>query len=74
MDNPDDDTEHDLPFTSSGVVDVNTIVEVPDATTLNRLAQLKGDITANVVTGFKIQGVSRGWQNHSELQKLSIVL
>jgi len=74
MDNPDDDTEYDLPFTSSGVVDVNTIAEVPDATTLNRLAQLKGDITGNVVIGSKVRGLSRGWQNHSELQKLSIVL
>jgi len=60
MDNPDnddiadDDTNHDLPFTSSGVVDVNNIAEVPDATTLNRLAQLKGHITANVVTGSKV--------------------
>ena len=60
MDNPDnddiadDDTDHDLPFTSSGVVDVNNIAEVPDATTLNRLAQLKGHITANVVTGSKV--------------------
>jgi len=74
MDNPGDDTEHDLPFISSVVVDVNTIAEVPDATTLNRLTQLKGDITANVVTGFKVRGVLLGWQNHSELQKLSIVL
>ena len=50
----DDDTAHDLPFTSSGIVDVNNIAEVPDATTLNRLAQLKADITANVVTGSKV--------------------
>ena len=67
MDNPDDDditddnnagtdndTAHDLPFTSSGIVDVNNITEIPDATTLNRLAQLKGDITANVITGSKV--------------------
>ncbi len=68
MDNPDDDdiahdnahdtahddTAHDLPFTSSGIVDVNNITEIPDATTLNHLAQLKGDITANVVTGSKV--------------------
>ena len=57
MDNPDDDdddTADDLPFTSSGIVDVNNITEIPDVTTLNRLAQLKGDITANVVTGSKI--------------------
>ena len=61
MDNPDDDdttvdddTAHDLPFTSSGIVDVNNISEIPDATTLNRPAQLKGDITANVVTGSKV--------------------
>ena len=50
----DYDTAHDLPFTSSGIVDVNNIAEIPDATTLNRLAQLKGDITANVITGSKV--------------------
>ena len=55
MDDPDDDdTADDLPFTSSGVVDVNNIAEIPDVTTLNRLAQLKGDITANIVTSSKI--------------------
>jgi hypothetical protein len=68
MDNPDDDdiaddndnadsvndTAYDLPFTSSEIVDVNNIAEVPDATTLNRLAQLKVNITANVVTGSKV--------------------
>ncbi len=55
MDNPDnDDTADDLPFTSSGIVDVNNIAEIPDATTLNHLAQLKADITANVITGSKI--------------------
>ena len=55
MDNPDDDEGiGDLPFTSSGVVDVNNIAEIPEATTLNRLAQLKADVTANVVTGPKI--------------------
>jgi hypothetical protein len=50
----DNNTAHDLPFTSSGIVDVNNIAEIPNATTLNRLAQLKADITANVVTGSKI--------------------
>jgi hypothetical protein len=50
----DDDTAHDLPFTSSGIVDVNNISEIPDATSLNRLTQLKGDITANVITGSKV--------------------
>jgi hypothetical protein len=55
MDNHDDDeTAGDLPFTSSGIIDVNNIAEVPDATTLTRLAQLKSDITVNVVTGPKI--------------------
>src|SRR5438477_11539038 len=55
MDNPDnDETADDLPFTSSGVVDVNNIVEIPDATSLSRLVQLKADVTANVVTGSKI--------------------
>jgi hypothetical protein len=40
--NSADAVEHityDLPFTSSGIVDVNNIAEVPDATTLNCLAQ-----------------------------------
>ena len=50
----DDDIAHDLPFTSSGIVDVNNIAEIPDAITLNRLAQLKADITVNVITGSKI--------------------
>ena len=55
MDNPDtDQTAGDLPFTSSGIVDVNNIAEIPDSTTLERLAQLKDDITINVVTGSKI--------------------
>jgi hypothetical protein len=55
MDNPDDDeTTDDLPFTSSGIVDFNNITEIPDATTLSRLAQLKADVTANVVTSSKI--------------------
>ena len=55
MDNPNNDkTADDLPFTSSGVVDVNNIAEIPDATTLSRLAQLKADVTANVVTSSKI--------------------
>ena len=55
MDNPDNDkTADDLPFTSSGVVDVNNIAEIPDATTLSHLAQLKADVTANVVTSSKI--------------------
>ena len=53
-DSDDDDTAEDLPFTSSGIVDVNNIAEIPDVTTLNRLAQLKDDITANVITGSKI--------------------
>ena len=39
-----DDTAYGHPFTSSGIVDVNNIAEVPDSTTLNRLAQLKADI------------------------------
>ena len=55
MDNANkDETANDLPFTSSGVVDVNNIAEIPDVATLNHLAQLKGDITANVVTSSKI--------------------
>ena len=69
MDNPDDDdiandnnniganddeTTDDLPFTSSGIVDVNNITEIPNATMLNHLTQLKGDITANVITSSKV--------------------
>ena len=55
MDNHDDDeTTGDLPFTSSGVVNINNIAEVPDATTLTHLTQLKSDITVNVITGSKI--------------------
>jgi hypothetical protein len=49
-----DNTAHDLPFISSGIVDVNNITEVPDAMTLNHLAQLKVDITANIITGSKV--------------------
>src|SRR6266496_3109492 len=55
MDNPDNDgPDGDLPFTSSGIVDVNNIAEVPDATTLAHLAQLKSDITINIVTASKV--------------------
>jgi len=55
MDNPDEDeTADDLPLTSSGILDVNNVAEVPDATTLARLAQLKSDIVINVVTGSKV--------------------
>jgi hypothetical protein len=55
MDNPDEDeTTDDLPMTSSGILDVNNVAEVPDATTLARLAQLKSDIVINVVTGSKV--------------------
>src|SRR5216110_2122081 len=50
----DDDTTHDLPFTSSGIIDVNNIAEIPNATMLNHLTQLKGDITANVITSLKV--------------------
>ena len=49
-----DDTMYDLPFTSSGIVDINNITEIPNATTLNHLTQLKGDITDNVITGSKV--------------------
>jgi hypothetical protein len=55
MDNPDDDdTAHDLPFTSSGIVDVNNIAKVPNATTLNHLVELKVDFTTNVVTSSNV--------------------
>ena len=63
MDDPDndetsvdpdaDETAADLPFTFSGIVDTNNISEIPDATTLNRLADLKNDITINVTRGSK---------------------
>ena len=55
MDDPDDDDNtDDLPLTSSGIVDTNNIAEIPDTTTLNRLAQLKDDVTINVITGSKV--------------------
>ena len=55
MDNPDNDkTTDDLPFTSRGVVDVNNIAEIPNATTLSLLVQLKVDVTSNFVIGSKI--------------------
>jgi uncharacterized protein YlaI len=56
MDNPDEDgtADDDFPLTSSGILDVNNVAEVPDATTLARLAQLKSDIVINVVTGSKV--------------------
>ena len=54
-DDPDnDETAADLPFTFSGIVDTNNISEIPDATTLNRLADLKNDITINVTRGSKL--------------------
>jgi len=38
MDDPDgDDTAGDLPFTSSGIVGMNNIAEIPDSTSLTRL-------------------------------------
>ena len=49
-----DETAADLPFTFSGIVDVNNISEVPDAITLNRLNDLKNDITINVTRGSKM--------------------
>jgi hypothetical protein len=33
------------------IVDTNNITEIPDSTTLTRLAQLRGDVTINVITG-----------------------
>src|SRR5208282_2717492 len=50
----DNNTIHDLPFTSSEIIDVNNIIEIPNATTLNRLAQLKADIIINIITNSKI--------------------
>ena len=55
FDDNDDDIINNFLFISSGIVDVNNIAEIPDATTLNRLAQLKADITANVITGSKAE-------------------
>ena len=60
MDDPDNDDPdnrektQDLPLTSSGIVDTNNIAEIPDHTTLTRIARLKDDVTINVVTGSKI--------------------
>ena len=46
MDNcNNNETIDDLSFISSGVVNVNNIAEILNATTLNQLAQLKVNIT-----------------------------
>jgi hypothetical protein len=49
-----DDIIHDLPFTASGIININNIAEIPDIITLNHLAQLKGDNIVNVIIGSKI--------------------
>jgi len=62
-DNPDSiDIDGDIPFTASGMVDVNNITVSPDETTLLRAADLRRQIraanqpnvTVNVTTGSTI--------------------
>ena len=45
--------EHDgdLPLTTSAILDTSEVSASPDIATLRRLAQLKDEITVNVVTG-----------------------
>jgi hypothetical protein len=48
-----DTAEHDgdLPLTTSAILDTSNVSVSPDIATLRRLAQLKDEITVNVVTG-----------------------
>ena len=48
-----DNAEHDsdLPLTTSAILDTSEVSISPDIVTLRRLAQLKDEITVNVVTG-----------------------
>ena len=48
-----DTTEHDgdFPLTTSTILDTSEVSISPDIVTLQRLAQLKDEITVNVVTG-----------------------
>ena len=48
-----DNAEHDsdLPLTTSAILDTGEVSISPDIVTLRRLAQLKDEITVNVVTG-----------------------
>ena len=48
-----DNAEHDgdLPLTTSAILDTSDVSVSPDIATLRRLAQLKDEITVNVVTG-----------------------
>ena len=48
-----DTAEHDgdLPLTTSAILDTSELSVSPDIATLRRLAELKDEITVNVVTG-----------------------
>ena len=48
-----DSAEHDgdLPLTTSAILDTSEVSVSPDIATLQRLAQLKDEVTVNVVTG-----------------------
>ena len=48
-----DTAEHegDLPLTTSAILDTSEVSVSPDIATLRRLAELKNEITVNVVTG-----------------------
>ena len=46
------DHDGDLPLTTSVILDTSEVLSVsPDITTLRRLAELKNEVTVNVVTG-----------------------
>ena len=48
-----DTAEHDgdLPLTTSAILDTSEVSVSPDVATLQRLAELKDEITINIVTG-----------------------
>jgi hypothetical protein len=45
------DHDGDLPLTTSAILDTSEVSVSPDITTLRRLAELKTEVTVNVVTG-----------------------
>ena len=49
-----DDIVHDLLFTSSEIIDVNNITEIPNIIILNQFTQFKGDIIINIIIDSKI--------------------
>jgi len=45
------DYDGDLPLTTSAILDTSEVSVSPDIATLRRLAELKDEVTVNVVTG-----------------------